>query len=254
MKAKSILLSFLAPLTGFAGTTSTAIDQATFSTTTENRWTFKANLYGWAQSLDGDIDIRRISVPVEIGFDDIIKDLDIAFMGAFEARYGKWGFMADIVYAELSSDGSVLGGRIPFEFNQDQLVGNFIASYAIVDSDPIKFAVYGGMRVNSIDVELNSPRPAFNRSWDDAWADPIIGARFQTELTEKLFFRAVGDVGGFGVSSDFTWQAMAGFGYRVSENGSLLLGYRGIGTDYTDGGFTYDIVAHGPILGFEYRF
>jgi hypothetical protein len=38
------------------------------------------------------------------------------------------------------------------------------------------------------------------------------------------------------------------------DNGAILLGYRGIGTDYTDGGFTYDVVTHGPILGFEYRF
>lgn len=47
---------------------------------------------------------------------------------------------------------------------------------------------------------------------------------------------------------------MAGFGYRVMDNGAILLGYRGIGTDYTDGGFTYDVVAHGPVIGFEYHF
>jgi opacity protein-like surface antigen len=63
-----------------------------------------------------------------------------------------------------------------------------------------------------------------------------------------------GDIGGFDVSSELTWQAMAGFGYRVMDNGAILLGYRGIGTDYTDGGFTYDVVAHGPVIGFEYHF
>ena len=63
-----------------------------------------------------------------------------------------------------------------------------------------------------------------------------------------------GDIGGFGVSSEFTWQAMAALGYRTSENSSLLLGYRAIGTDYTNDGFTYDIVAHGVALGFEYTF
>jgi opacity protein-like surface antigen len=84
--------------------------------------------------------------------------------------------------------------------------------------------------------------------------DPIIGFRLQSELTEKLFFRATGDIGGFGVSSDLTWQAMGGFGYRFTERCSGLLGDRAIGTDYTDGGFAHDVTTHGPVIGLGFRF
>ncbi|MCU0748783.1 MAG: hypothetical protein MUF13_04465 [Akkermansiaceae bacterium] len=254
MKTPATILAVLAPLSAMAGTTSPTLDPVASASAEESQWAFKANLYGWAQSLDGDIGIRRLSIPVDIGFDDIIENLDISVMGAFEARHGKWGFMADVVYAELSVDSTLFAGRVPFELTQEQLLANFIASYSLIDCDPVKFAVYAGTRINSIDVEINSPRPRLNRSWDDSWADPIVGARFQWEMTDQFFFRAVGDIGGFGVSSDITWQAMAGFGYRISENGSLLLGYRSIGTDYTDGGFTYDVTASGPIIGFEYKF
>jgi hypothetical protein len=43
-------------------------------------------------------------------------------------------------------------------------------------------------------------------------------------------------------------------GYRINENSAVSIGYRGLGTDYTDGGFTYDVISHGLLLGYEYQF
>ncbi len=242
----------LASLPAFAGSTAPAIDQTAITTTEAPEWSLRFDIYGWAQALDGDIDIRRLSVPVDVGFDDILENLDIAVMGAVAVNYGRWSFLADFNYAEIEADATLLRGRIPVEFTQQQFLGNFTVGYGVVQSGTTTFEVYGGVRVNAIDVELDFGK--FDRSTDKSWVDPIIGARFQTDLSDKWFVRAVGDIGGFGVASDFTWQAMAGVGYRVTGNGALLLGYRGIGTDYTDGGFTYDIVAHGPVIGFECKF
>lgn len=33
-----------------------------------------------------------------------------------------------------------------------------------------------------------------------------------------------------------------------------LIGYRGLGVDYTDGRFLVDTVAHGPVIGLSCRF
>lgn len=242
----------LASLPAFADSTAPALDQTAITTSESPAWGFQFDLYGWAQSLDGDVGLGRLSVPVDIGFDDILEDLDIAAMGAIGVGYGRWSFLADFVYAELEADTTVLRGRVPLGFKQEQFLGNFLLGYEVLETGTVNLEVYAGARVNSIDVELSTPR--FNRSRDKSWADPVVGARFQTDLSDSFFFRAVGDIGGFGVSSDLTWQAMAGFGYRVMDNGSLLLGYRGLGTDYSDGGFTYDVVAHGPVIGFEYKF
>lgn len=253
-KKLTLIFSLIAPFPLMAGTAVPMITDSKLNSTDPSRWEFRGDVYAWAQSLDGDIGMGRLSIPVDIGFTDILENLDISFMGAFEARRGKWGFMADVVYAEISADGALFAGLAPFEFTQQQLLTNLILSYSVVDSNPVKFDVYAGTRINSIDVEINSPRPRLNRSRDESWVDPIVGARLQVELGGAFFIRAVGDIGGFDVASDLTWQAMAGFGYRVSENGSLLLGYRSIGTDYSDGGFSYDVTASGPVLGFEYKF
>jgi hypothetical protein len=61
-------------------------------------------------------------------------------------------------------------------------------------------------------------------------------------------------VGGFGASSDVTWDVMGGVGYQYSDSVSFNLGYRALGVDYDHDGFVYDIVQQGPILGAVFRF
>jgi hypothetical protein len=74
------------------------------------------------------------------------------------------------------------------------------------------------------------------------------------EINDRWFLQAGGDIGGFGVNSDLIWQANTAIGYRFSENISALVGYRGLGVDYSDGGFLVDTVAHGPAIGMTFRF
>ena len=73
----------------------------------------------------------------------------------------------------------------------------------------------------------------------------------------------IGDVGGFGVGSDFTWGAMGTIGYNFrlfseKNNARAAVGYRAIYQDYTDGSgddkFKWDVTYHGPILGLVIEF
>lgn len=259
MNSKSTISSILSlvSLPAFAGSSAPSTDQTTITTPETSPWTVRTALYGWAQGLDGDISVRGRSAPVDVGFDQILEDLDLAFMGVVEIGRGRWSFMADINYAKINSSDTI--HNISINMEQEQFLGNFTVIYEALRTDCMKLDAYAGARVNSIDLQLDlDDSITIGRDFSDTdsktWVDPIIGARFQTELSDKFFFRVVGDIGGFGISSDLTWQAMAGFGCRIMENGSLLLGYRGIGTDYSDGGFTYDVVARGPVIGFEYKF
>ena len=252
MKSKNTIIALLTTVSAFAGSPTAPITSPSSPHAEVSSWEVRGALYGWAESFDGDVGIRGLTAPLNLSFDDILKDLDIAFMGALEIGRDRWSFLADVNYAKVSDS---IDLRLPgpnLEFEQKQFLGNFLAIYETVKTDTLDLDLFAGARVNWIDAQLGIGR--FDRSADKSWVDPIIGARFQSDLGEKFFFRAVGDIGGFDVSSDLTWQAMAGFGYRVMENGALLAGYRGIGADYTDGGFTYDVVTHGPIIGFEYRF
>ena len=47
-------------------------------------------------------------------------------------------------------------------------------------------------------------------------------------------------------------MAMGLLGYKLSDSCNIGLGYRSLGTDYREGGFTCDVTASGPLLGVEW--
>ena len=117
--------------------------------------------------------------------------------------------------------------------------------------------VIGGARIWLVDTELKfTGQDLDGRKFDQtkAWADPIVGARLRAVLYGKWFVSLIGDVGGFGLNSDVTWQAYLGVGYQINERVLLKAGYRAIGVDYRSSGFRYDVVEYGPLLGLGIRF
>jgi len=252
--ASALLLSAIPAM---AGTTAPFLDSTAMTTTTESGWRVGTSLYGWFTRLDGDMTFRGTTVPVDIPFEEVFDNLKFTFMGLVEVGKGRWSFMADLFYAKLEP--STSNNTADFDSQIEQFIGNFAVFYHVVESPTSRFDVYGGARVNwmETDVDIQGKGPggrAFSESADKTWVDPIIGVRVHHDLTDKFFLRAVADIGGFGISSDITWQGMALLGYRVTDNASLGLGYRGIGTDYTSGTTTYDVISHGLLLGLEYRF
>lgn len=258
---KSILIaSTLLPaaLPANAGTTVPDLTSTHPVATTGSGWQVRAALYGWATALDGDVTLRGNNVPMDVGFDEVWEKLDFAAMGVVEIGKGRWSFLVDLFYAELGPDNAKR--NLVFDAQLDQFIGNFIICYNVIDDPRTRFDVYAGARVNSLDIEVNITRAVFpfprtfSGSESKTWVDPIIGVHYQQGLSEKFFFCAAGDIGGFGVSSDLTWQALAALGYRINDDAAVVFGYRGIGTDYEDGAFGYDVISHGILLGLEYRF
>jgi opacity protein-like surface antigen len=256
MKTTITILSgfLLGSLVSFGGTSSPDFEESLSPAAGPSPWSCRVALYGWVQALEGDVSARGISTPVDAGFDDILRNLDLAVMGVIEVGYGRWSLFADSSYVELGvSEPTPFGLVAPsFDVNLTEFLGNYALAYEVLRTDSKRLDVYAGARVTWLDLEFDLG--PINRSADQRWVDPIVGARYQAELGHSLFMRCVGDIGGFGVSSDLTWQAMAGFGYRFNERSSVLLTYRALSTDYSNGGFKFDVLSHGPLLGLEFRF
>ena len=247
--------AFLSIIPATAGTTMPSIDQPQISVTNDSGWRVSTSMYVWTTRLDGDITVQGHTAPVDIAFTDIFRTLDFTFMGLVEVGKGRWSFMTDLFYAKLSPSNTTSLGT--FDTDIQQFIGNFAVFYRAYEDERTHFDVYGGARVNwmrtALDINLHKGAN-FSGAGEQAWVDPIIGLRFNRDLTEKFFVRALADIGGFGVSSDLTWQAMAAVGYRINDKTSVALGYRALGTDYTHGDITYDVTSHGLLLGLEYRF
>ncbi len=87
------------------------------------------------------------------------------------------------------------------------------------------------------------------------WADPLLGLRLRTGVTESVSLVFLGDVGGFGgigSTSKFSWQAMLGANWAMSEHWSLLVAYRALGI--TRSNALEDMTMYGPQIGIGVRF
>jgi len=83
-------------------------------------------------------------------------------------------------------------------------------------------------------------------------------ARIHSKSNEKFIYQLRGEIGGFGIGSDFAWQMQAYAGYRFSKLFQITGGYRIISLDYESGSgqnrFMYNVDTSGPVLRFGFNF
>jgi len=218
-------------------------------------WWFRFAPYGWVTAMTGDVGVGHLSTPVDISMSDTLDSVDMTWMSLFEVGYRRWSFGVDVIYGKFSQDAA--GGDHLFDsfrFEEKQWFITPMLSYRAIETDNYHMSVFAGARITVMEVDVTGRFVAggettASRSTD--WTDPIIGIRGQADLGDKFFFRYYADIGGFGASSDLTWQAFAGFGYNVNKNVSVALGYRGLGVDYSKDALSMDTVMHGPVIGLE---
>jgi len=251
-------------------------------------WTYRVTPYGWLTSMKGTQTVRGRSTKVDPSFIDIVEKSDtlVGLMGTFEARNGPFALYGDLVWSKVGVEGSNVRTRTPapgitgtvgraLDLDFQMAVVEVGAAYEVARAGPLAFDVLGGARywyqeadfsfevartVDIGDLELAGGR-AFARSGSVDWLDPVIGARVRYVVApgHELFLR--GDIGGFGVGSDFSWQAIGGYGFDFGiYNGitfSGVIGYRALSVDYAEGEgrrrYEFDMLQHGPILGLSMR-
>jgi len=235
-------------------------------------WKHEAVVYLYGTGIDGDVGIRNISVPVDVGFDDILDNLKFGAMGYYEARKDdQWSLMIDAAYLSLYSKQTPVSNSIltiNTKAELSQTIVEAMLAYKVLDhEDPsafygdVKVDVIGGARYNQIKLSLGVEAGALgagSRSKKFDWVDPIIGLRTQFKPSDNVKVSLYGDVGGFGVGSDLTWQFLARVGYQFDNNLELSAGYRFLYMDYEEGSgadyFSYDATYQGPIIGLGYKF
>lgn len=232
-------------------------------------WTFDFTPYIWGAGMSGDVQGGALpKVSVDMSFSDILDNLDAGLMGAFEARKGRWGVLFDAIYMKLDDSGTASrAGPGPIgatatasaELEVKQTMFAAAVAYRTVEGGaPID--VIGGLRYSKIDAEASingsffAQTAAAVRSADKNWVDPYIGVRVLQPIANHWTLVGYADIGGFGVGSDFTWQAIAGMNYEFSRTFAGKVGYRYLSVDYDKDGFVYDMANSGLYLGLGIRF
>jgi hypothetical protein len=255
----------------------------------ERYWRMSVMPYLWASSMKGTITAQGIPSKVDVSFGDIFDALDYAMIGQIELARGRCFILADTLLTKTtvaaSTDEKSLGklglvdiqGKATVNLETLMWFQELLAGYRVYEKElcgccdgprHFSFDLLGGIRYNEVDVKLNATaevtavgpgggaiteKKSANVSKDEIWIDPIIGARMQYDLTHRLALILKGDVGGFGVGSDFAWSATALARYQMSRHWSLLGGYKVLDVDYSKGKAGMDAQLAGPVAAMEYK-
>lgn len=222
---------------------------------------FYATLYLWGSSLSGTTSTLPPLPPasIDLSFKDVLEDLNGAIMGAGELRVGRWGFLADLMFTQVTPAGT-LPGPFPSDVSvrSRSLTVSADVLYRLYESEVLNVDAGAGLRYwhldNKLTIEPGVVPTSLSYAVSEDWVDPVIVARLQARLGGPWSLTLVGDIGGFGVGSDSTWQAIATVNYQWSDQLALRAGYRALSVDYQNGAFAYDVLMQGPILGATYRF
>ena len=228
----------------------------------ESGWHYLVQPYAMFPNMNGRTAIANLpTIDVNEDPGDIFENLQMGAMFYAEARNEQWTFSTDTLYMDLGSDvsgeGQVLG--IDGEVGVSQLGWELAVMRRITPSFELGIGVTYNRIDADVDIDIDTPigTNAFSAGLTQEWFDPTIVARCTRTLSEKWFFQARGNVGGFGVGSELMWQLMADVGYQPSEKWFLSFGYRFIDIDYDSGSgldrFVYDMQTFGPVVRIGFR-
>ena len=243
-------------------------------------WKWRGTIYLWGAGIDGTANLPASTgdTNVSVDFDQLLKNLNLAFMGALEVRKGRWGGLTDFIYLDVS--GSKAGTRslsftgpggnvtIPADasLNADLdlrgTIWTLAGTYTAVEKPGYELQVLGGFRLLSISTSLDwtatgniGALPPVARAGSasaspDYW-DAIIGVRGRSDLGQgKWYVPYYLDVGTG--QSDLTWQGLAGIGYQFGW-GDVTLVYRYLDYNLKSGEPVKDITFSGPAIGVSFR-
>ncbi|QVL47548.1 MAG: hypothetical protein KFB96_17845 [Thiocapsa sp.] len=228
-------------------------------------WRYGATLYLWGAGIQGD---TAGGAKVDVGFDTLISNLDMAFMGAFEARRDRWSFVADVVYLDVGANES---GEVPVRVAAGATgnvnvaasvattgwVLNLTGAFTLLRNERASLDVLLGARYLDLaldfDLDLAAAQYAVTReivATQVSW-DTVLGVKGRAILDGPWYLQYNLDVGAG--ESDLTWQAAGGLGYAF-DWGDVTLLYRHIGWEFGSDAALDNIAFSGPLLGGTWRF
>ncbi len=230
----------------------------------DKTWQFSVQPYLLASSIDGDAGVGRVAgVPVSVSFSDILENLDIGAMLHFEAQHSNgWGVALDYGFMNLSADVSAgVGGVLDASVRQGILEAMATRRF---DFESGMLEALAGIRWwdNKVRAAFDPGLlpGSFSTTISESWVDPLVGLRWTSPFGDRWHYRLRGDIGGFGIGSDFSWSAKATLLYRMADKYVLEFGYSALDVDYDNGKainggfFAYDTITHGPMVGLAIEF
>ena len=245
------------------------------ATDRQGAWSLFAAPYGWLTGVSGDVVVDGERVEIDVPFEDFLDATRAGFMLYLEARRNKVFVAFDGTWATLGGESD--GVLIDLDVEIRQRIYDMRVGYQVFNrelGDPIHRSKFDWQRRGMIDVFVGgryfrtepvitlTPIIGDERkiSMVDSRIDPFLGLRAGWDMSYRWAIGFRGDIGGFGIgdAAEFSWQAAAEIGFRVSRRVAIVAGYRVLAYDMVTGEGTNrngtDLNQHGPIIGGGFLF
>jgi len=248
------------------------------------QWTVTFTPYSWLSGLNGSTTVKGRTTDIDVGAFQLLEHLDgVPWMSYGEIRNGRIALYGDIIYAPLGVDASRARsfGGVSLDATVGVDIEQTIAEIGVVyeiarwwsggaidllagarywhQDVAINLALTGTLDTSGLSLTGNR---AVARAGGVDWIDPLVGLRIRHQLAPGQELLVRGDIGGFDVGSQFSWNVLAAYSWQIGVHYgatySGVLGYRALGVDYEKGSgatrYEYDVVQHGPIVGLTVRY
>ena len=222
-------------------------------------WHVSGKVYLWAS--DTSVSTTE-GQEVVAEFEDVIDDVELAFMGSLAARKGRWSWFGDILFVAIDArdtlpvNGPGIAGPVDADvkYEQDVLVLTAGGGYTIAESESYRFDVAAGVRHLDLQTDIRVDLgigPAIDVSDSSKVLDGIIGVKGYTDLSDRWYLHYYADIGAG--ESDLTWQALLDFNYEFSKF-DVGIGYRILRWQADGEGLIDDFGFSGPYAGMAFNF
>ncbi len=222
-----------------------------------SEWKNTAELYFMGAGMSGTTGVGPVEVKVAATFEQILENLQFGAMVNYRGESRTFAVTADVMYCRLATTVDGPAGFAEAKVDAKEWLATVTANYrasGVLD-------VFAGARLTSLTDSLElTGGPGSSRSAElsETWVDPILGARVKVPVGKGWSLEGYGDLGGFGVGSDFTWMLQGRVTWQVSRVVGVAVGYRALYQDYETGSgtdhFKWNVTTQGPLLAINVTF
>ena len=211
------------------------------------KWNFNLRPYFFLSGISGSVTVPP-TFPMNSRFGDLLKHVKLGAFINFTAQKGQWGASGDFQYINLYGEGS---GLLDVSLDLKNVIGEVDVFYEPDTAATLRFLA--GVRAYSVKQTITIEGVELPAA-STVVVDPILGAYGTWRLSEGWDFELRGDIGGFGVSSEFTYQMMVLFHWDITESLAIPFGYRVLGYQIKKDDILMDTRMAGMVLGLDIKF
>ena len=209
--------------------------------------------YLWAPTIDGDVGLGPIKVPVHVTPASVAGGVKAGFMGYARHDLGDRFAYGEVIAIDFGDPtftpffgqpvvANVLFTEVGAGLNRKIRLGR---------ATVLKVSPYAGLQ--HLYVEAGVSGALMTRA-AGSWSSPVVGITAQVAISPRFGFDAKLDAAGFGAGRVDYRSVAAAVEYRVSRRVGVVAGYRTSRGRYDGGsGLSLDLKGSGPLIALRYR-